>query len=290
MSLATVQETFGLGDQVDRVWLCWRFERSARAVRKAVAARVAGRLGRAAPVRQMQLADDVLRTTELALRFAGALSMAMAAFIVLNTLRMNFSERRRDMAVLRVLGVTSRQMVGLQLVEGLALGLVGAAAGIPLGFVFGTADWAWSCNRCWRMPKFPRPRFPTGPWPAAIIVGPLVASGGVAAGFAVAKYLAGRGDGRFRNPPQANDCRCGPRLGGAAMWSLAVTCVLLVGLERLSPEAAIPAGVLMIVAFIAVIPASCAAGACLARLLAPWRKPRATSRPSSCSNGLRAPG
>ena len=90
-----------------------------------------------APVDRMELADSILRSTELALQFAGALTMAMAAFIILNTLRMNFGERRRDMAVLRVLGVTSGQIDSSPSDGRSALGLIGAMLGVPLGLAFG---------------------------------------------------------------------------------------------------------------------------------------------------------
>ena len=201
----------------------------------------------------MQLADDVLRTTELALRFAGALSMAMAAFVVLNTLRMNFGERRRDMAVLRVLGVTSGQLVGLHLAEGLALGLVGSVLGIPLGFLLGRG--LSVLMQSLLAADVPAPPFPYWTLPAALVIGPLVAS--------IAALLPAL-QSRTISPVEAMGDREARRsdrlplwatLAGLAMWSLAVGVLVLVVLERLSPEAAIPAGVLMIVAFIVIIPA-----------------------------------
>ena len=139
MPLATVQEHFGLGDAIDRVRVVLAPDAVREDVQAAMAARLPHELIVQAPLAQLELAGGILRSTELALQFAGALSMAMAVFIVLNTMRMNFGERRRDMAVLRVLGVTSRQLVRLQLAEGLALGLFGAILGIPLGLALGAA-------------------------------------------------------------------------------------------------------------------------------------------------------
>jgi hypothetical protein len=125
------------------------------------------------PVDQLELAGTILRSTELALQFAGALSMAMAGFIVLNTLRMNFGERRRDMAVLRVLGVTARQLVRLHLIEGFCLGLIGAVLGLPLGLALGRGLSA-VMQRLGGSPG-DTADIPYGTMITALVVGPLVA-------------------------------------------------------------------------------------------------------------------
>jgi putative ABC transport system permease protein len=108
--LATLEQWFELENHVDRIRVLLASSQDRERVQAAIGARLPENFVVQAPVDQMELAGTILRSTELALQFAGALSMAMAGFIVLNTLRMNFGERRRDMAVLRVLGVTARQL------------------------------------------------------------------------------------------------------------------------------------------------------------------------------------
>ena len=137
LPMSTVQEFFGLEAHVDRVRVFVDENSDRDAVRASIAARLPDDLLVQVPVGKMEQVDSTLKSTELALRFAGTLSLAMAVFIILNTLRMNFSERRRDVAVLRVLGATTRQIVVLHLSEGLAMGLVGAVLGIPLGLLLG---------------------------------------------------------------------------------------------------------------------------------------------------------
>ncbi len=271
MPLDAVQALYGLGDRVNRIRVVLDSVEDRDAVRAALDARLPMSLAVQMPVAQLELAGGILRSTELALRFAGALSLAMAAFIVLNTLRMNFGERRRDMAVLRVLGVTSRQLVQLQLVEGLLLGLLGAVLGIPLGLALGTG--LASLMQQLVEAEIPTPETPYWMLAAALVVGPLVA--GMAA---LAPALQSRGV----SPVEALgdvEARRGERfpwwsvIGGAAVWTVAVVLLLLVWLERLSTEAAIPAGVLMLVGFVAVIPALLRPVVrFLERLLAPWLK------------------
>ncbi len=271
MPLEAVQGLYSLGDRINRIRVVLASIEQRDAVREALEARLPKTLAVQAPVAQLELAGGILRSTELALSFAGALSLAMAAFIVLNTLRMNFGERRRDMAVLRVLGVTSRQLVGLQLVEGLLLGFIGALLGIPIGLALGTG--LASLMQQLVEAEIPTPETPYWMLAAALVVGPLVA--GMAA---LVPALQSRGV----SPVEALgdvEVRRGERfpwwsvIGGAAVWSVAVVLLLLVWLERLSTEAAIPAGVLMLVGFIAVIPALLRPVVrSLETILGPWLK------------------
>lgn len=88
------------------------------------------------------VADDLLKSTELGLSFASALAVAMAAYILLNTTRMNLAERRPYFAILRCLGATSKQIVLAVLVEALFISLLGVifgvAAGLGLGMIMRT--------------------------------------------------------------------------------------------------------------------------------------------------------
>lgn len=271
MPLEAVQQFFDLGDRVDRIRVLIDSSEHREAVQAAIAARLPKSFVVQAPVEQMELADSLLRSTELALRFAGALSMAMAVFIILNTLRMNFGERRRDMAILRVLGVTSRQLVGLLLTEGICLGVIGSLLGIPLGLALGRG--LGMVMQGLVSADIPAPEIPYWTLPTALVVGPLVAC--------IAALLPAL-QSRQISPAEAlgeTEVRRRERfplwaiLGGLVMWSVAVALLLLVVFGRLSAEAAIPAGVLMLVGFIAIIPVLLAPVVrASAAMLSPWTR------------------
>lgn len=269
--LAAVQEYFELEDRADRIRLLVDSSGERERIKAAVAERLPAGWIVQAPVDQMELADSILRSTELGLRFAGALTMAMAAFIILNTLRMNFGERRRDVAVLRVLGVTSGQLIRLHLMEGLCLGLIGAIIGVPLGLAFGRG---LELAMQQLIPgDAARPELSSWTLPTALIAGPLVAC--------LASLIPALQSGRV-SPVEAlgdTEVRRGERFPlwavvlGLVMWFSAAALLLAVVFERLSPEAAIPSGVLMLVGFIAVIPVLLGPIVrTIARLLAPWTK------------------
>jgi putative ABC transport system permease protein len=83
------------------------------------------------------LADDLLKSTELGLSFASALAVAMAAYILLNTSRMNLAERRPYFAILRCLGATTTQIVRAVLLEALSISLFGVVFGLAAGLGLG---------------------------------------------------------------------------------------------------------------------------------------------------------
>ena len=267
--LAAVQEYFELEGRADRIRLLVDSSDERERIKTAVAERLPAGWIVQAPVDQMELADSILRSTELGLRFAGALTMAMAAFIILNTLRMNFGERRRDVAVLRVLGVTSRQLVRLHLMEGLCLGLIGAVIGVPLGLAFGRGLEAVMHQL---IPgDAARPELSSWTLPTALVAGPLVAC--------LASLMPALQSGRV-SPVEAlgdTEVRRGERFPlwavvlGLTVWLMAAVLLLAVVFERISPEAAIPSGVLMLVGFIAVIPVFLGPIVRLiSRLISPW--------------------
>jgi putative ABC transport system permease protein len=63
----------------------------------------------------------------------GLVALVVGAFLVANTLAMTLSERTREVGLLRAAGTTSRQVLGLFLRQGLALGVLGGVVGVLLG-------------------------------------------------------------------------------------------------------------------------------------------------------------
>ncbi len=253
MSISEVQGYYKLKGELDRVRVLLASPDDRERAHTAVFAVLPDALIVQAPSTPTEMIDSTLRSTELALRLAGALSMAMAAFIILNTLRLNFSERRRDFAVVRVLGATRRQLVELHLFEGLTLGAIGSAVGVPLGFLVGRG-----LEQALSSLLGIEAMTPETPYRLLLIA--LALGPAVAALAALIPALQARGI----SPNEAMgemELRRGEHFPlwaaglGLLAWCLAVSLVLLVVQEELPPEAAIPAGLLMLVAFIAVIPA-----------------------------------
>jgi class 3 adenylate cyclase/ABC-type antimicrobial peptide transport system permease subunit len=74
---------------------------------------------------------------DAALPFAGLAVLLTGAFLVYNAFAITLIERRREIAQLRTLGMTRGQTIRLVLVESLLIALLGVAAGVLLGLLFG---------------------------------------------------------------------------------------------------------------------------------------------------------
>ena len=91
------------------------------------------------PMARSQLAKETVQDAEKGLNFAYALMIVLAIFTIFNTFLMNVGERRRQLAVLRAIGATRRQIMRMLLLEGLAMGLLGTVLGslVGLGGAYG---------------------------------------------------------------------------------------------------------------------------------------------------------
>lgn len=86
------------------------------------------------PTMRTAVLEQTLFPTERGLEVAVVFIALLSAFIVFNTFMMNVSERRRQMAIMRAVGATSKQLFGITIRESLLLGLVGTTIGLLLGW------------------------------------------------------------------------------------------------------------------------------------------------------------
>jgi putative ABC transport system permease protein len=219
----------------------------------ALAARMPAELFVQTPAAATEMIDTTFRSTQLALRLAGAFSVAMAAFIILNTLRLNFSERRRDFAVVRVVGATRGQLFSAHLVEGMLLGAFGAALGIPLGMLLGLGLEQVMAALLGVTPRMPE--ISASAVAGVLVLGPLMTGfSAIVPAIQARSMSAGEAMGDAE-PRQAEKLPLWAVAAGIGCWIASVVLVWLVVVKRLPPAAAIPAGILMLVAFVAIIPA-----------------------------------
>ncbi|MEO6510678.1 MAG: FtsX-like permease family protein, partial [Nocardioides sp.] len=80
------------------------------------------------------LLDAITFLKTFLLIFAGV-SLVVAAFLIVNTFSILVAQRSRELALLRALGASSRQVTRSVLLEALVIGLIGATLGLGLGVV-----------------------------------------------------------------------------------------------------------------------------------------------------------
>ncbi len=130
MPLPQAQELFSLGARVNSLQLVLGEGASLSQVEEAVSAVLPAGTEVRSPEARGAVAEDSMLSTEQGLNSLSALSIAAAVFIVVNAFFMSLTGRNRDLAVLRTLGVTRRQLVRLVLREAVVLGSVGTVLGL----------------------------------------------------------------------------------------------------------------------------------------------------------------
>ena len=85
-------------------------------------------------VRRSEFQDRLAGFTVFLTLFAG-IALVVAAFVIFNTFQIVLNQRQRELALLRAIGASRRQIVGNVLAEAVALGVVGAGVGLGLGLL-----------------------------------------------------------------------------------------------------------------------------------------------------------
>ncbi len=134
MDIAQAQNLFGRPGEIHQIDVTLRPDADLRST----ARRLEERLGPAAMVRtpeqREQQAAGLLAAFRLNLTALSLISLFVGVFLVYTTTQASLQRRRREFGLLRSLGATRGQVLGLILGEALLLGAVGTAAGLPLGY------------------------------------------------------------------------------------------------------------------------------------------------------------
>ncbi len=105
---------------------------------EAVAAGLQERLGPGAqvltPAQREQNAAGLLAAFRLNLTALSLISVLVGVFLIFSAVHASLVRRRREFGLLRSLGASRRQVLGLILLETAVLGLAGTALGLPLGY------------------------------------------------------------------------------------------------------------------------------------------------------------
>ena len=136
MDLAAAQEAFGKVGRLDRIDVVLppglsedaraRFEEEIRA--SLPPGTTAGR-----PERRTETVDRLVRAFRVNLSALGLIALLVGMYFVYNTISISVLRRRTDIGTVRALGASKRSVFAVFLAEGLALGVLGSAAGILLG-------------------------------------------------------------------------------------------------------------------------------------------------------------
>jgi putative ABC transport system permease protein len=149
LHLGDLQEVVGYGDRVDR----FAVAASAGRVDDAVAAINGSAFGfRAYPSRE--IAVQTSRTFAVVNRFhraIGVITIVASAIFLLCVMLLKVEERRRDVAALRLMGISRRTVIAAVMVEASVIAVLGSVAGIALGAI-SSAIVNWHYRAVYRTP------------------------------------------------------------------------------------------------------------------------------------------
>lgn len=106
--------------------------------RDSVSAQVQQALGSSYQLNAEDNSSSILSVAEIGfaiLNLLGLLALFLGAFLIFNTFRTVVVERRHDIAMLRTIGATRRQITTMVLIESLVQGFVGTIIGLIVGFL-----------------------------------------------------------------------------------------------------------------------------------------------------------
>lgn len=250
--LSSLQSWFLVKGEIDKVRLVFADDRQRQSAKRAWQKGLSEELVVQVAASRMQLAEEMLKSGEIALQFATALSLGMSALIILNTMRMNFTERRKQLAILRCLGCTQTQVSRLLLWEGGLFGLLGTCLGIPAGLVVARV----MTLGMQELLDAPIPKV-TFSWESLLIVcvvGPLVSL--LAAWIPARQAFSVTPLEGLQEVEDYSSDKFPVTAGivGLVIWLLSGAILWGVTYQAIAPEIAVGAGLLMLIAFVVWVP------------------------------------
>lgn len=134
LPLATAQEAFGREGRLDLIDLVLAPGADADAIRQRLAERLGGGVRVATPMERSEEMKRLLDSLTFVLTLAGSVSIFAGAFIIFTNVSMGVAERRRELSILRAVGMRRVEVVRLVLVEAGVQGLLGSLLGLAWGF------------------------------------------------------------------------------------------------------------------------------------------------------------
>jgi len=135
LPLATAQRLFALPDRVNSVEVILAEGADVEEVRRLLEPQLPTGLRFQQSSRRGDLSHSTLMAVQHGLTALSLVALVAAGFVVLNTVRLNLTERRKQLAILRTLGATTAQLRRLLLREALLLGMAGSMLGTGVGLL-----------------------------------------------------------------------------------------------------------------------------------------------------------
>jgi putative ABC transport system permease protein len=139
MDIGAAQWRFNRAGQLSRIELKLVEGVNRDAFRNSLAQEMRGRLLVSETEEQEQRTANMSRAYRVNLNVLALVALFTGAFLVFSTQALSVIRRRQQFALLRVTGLTRRQLLGQILLEGGALGIIGSLLGLVVGYALAAA-------------------------------------------------------------------------------------------------------------------------------------------------------
>ena len=137
MDIAAFQRTFGLSGRLDRIDVVTQASASVEQVAEAIARILPPAVTVRRPIQRSQQVESMVGAFQLNLSVLSMVGLLIGMFLIYNTVSFTVAQRRREVGILRAIGMSEPMVVGLFLAEAGVFGVAGGVLGGSLGLVLG---------------------------------------------------------------------------------------------------------------------------------------------------------
>lgn len=137
MDIAAAQQTFGRTGRLDRIDVVTQPASEVSQVAEAIQRILPPAVSVRRPIQRSRQVESMVGAFQLNLSVLSMVGLLVGVFLIYNTVSFTVTQRRREVGILRAIGMSEPTVVGLFLAEAGVLGLAGGIVGGGLGLVLG---------------------------------------------------------------------------------------------------------------------------------------------------------
>ncbi|UCE62959.1 MAG: FtsX-like permease family protein [Nitrospirota bacterium] len=135
MDIAAAQSLFGLEGRLDQINLILGPDYSVQEVMQELHALLPANINVGRPIQRNQQVESMLKVFQFNLTVLSTVGLLVGLFLVYNTISFSVVQHRREIGILRTVGMSRTQVSLLFMTEAAVVGLIGSVVGCGLGFM-----------------------------------------------------------------------------------------------------------------------------------------------------------
>ena len=134
LDIYNAQEVFERGNMFDRIDIMTNKAHSVNAVKKSLQAKLPDGVNVMRPINRGQKLEKAISSVRMGMSITSFTALTIGIFIIFNSFYISVNQRRKEIGILRALGVERKQAQMMFLNEAVLFGFVGSILGVGLGY------------------------------------------------------------------------------------------------------------------------------------------------------------